>query len=109
MAPDETDTSPEENGHQRSGGDRVDWSDIDPYRGRIPPGHDSEWTIASISRRFKHGQHAGDAVDSPTGEPVRLGDPHWYVTIRRDQFPDTRGVTSQYNHYVFPDTDALAA
>lgn len=108
MDPDETDATPGKNGQQppQTRGDVVEWSAIESYRDQTPPGYDNEWTI---SRRFKHGQHADDVVKSPTGRSVTLGEPHWYVTCRRDRFPDLRSVTAEYEHHVFPDIAALEA
>lgn len=108
---DETDATPRKNGYQPPSeqGDDVAWIEIDAYRDRIPLGYDEEWTIRSISRRFAHGERASEVVESPTGESVTLGEPHWYVTAKRDRFPHTKNVTAEYDHFVFPDIPALAA
>jgi hypothetical protein len=82
---------------------------VTPFHGRTPLNHDSGWTISSISRRFAHGTRAETTVESPTGETVTLGEPHWYVTVKRDQYPERKTVTAEYDHYVFPETAALAA
>lgn len=104
-----TDT-PHDNGYQpRDDGDRVDWSAITSYRGRTAPDYESDWMIASISRRFAHGTRAETTDNSPTGETVTRGEPHWYVTVSRDRFPEKAIVSTEYDHYVFPDTAALAA
>jgi hypothetical protein len=111
MDTNETDVTPSTDGHQPPDeqGDAVDWSQITPYRGRAPPDHDDGWTVASISRRFAHGTRAESVVESPLGDDVTLGDPHWYVTLKRDQFPQVKSPTAEYEHYVFPDASALAA
>lgn len=111
MDSNEIDATPRANGQQPSSeqGDSGEWTAIDSYRDWTPPGHDDEWIISSISRRFAHGEPAADVVESPTGEPVTRGDPHWYVTIKRDRFAPPRTVTTEYEHCVFPDTTELAA
>jgi hypothetical protein len=102
--------TPRDNGsHPRDHGDNVDWAAITPYRGQTPPAHDDEWTVSSISRHFTPGTRAETVVGSPTGAAVTLGEPHWYVTVKRDQYPERKTVTAEYDHYVFPDTAALAA
>jgi hypothetical protein len=111
MDPNETDATPRDDGHQSPDeyGDRVDYSQVTPYRGRTPPGYDDGWTVASISRRFAHGIRAETTVESPLGEDVTLSDPHWYVTIKRDRFPQVASPTAEYEQYVFPDASTLAA
>jgi hypothetical protein len=110
MDTNETDVTPSDNGHNPPSeqGDSVDWSTVTPYRGRTPPGYEEGWTVSSISRRFAHGTRTETTVNSPTGETVTLGEPHWYVTVKRDQYPERKTVTAEYDHYVFPDTAALA-
>lgn len=111
MEPNNDDATPGKGDQQpsRTRGDPVEWSAIEPYRDQTPPGYDDEWTISTISRRFKHGQHAGDVIESPNGEAISLDEPHWYVTVRRDRYPNTRGVTADHEHHAFPDVAALEA
>ena len=103
--------TPQDDGHQppREQGDAVDWSQVTSYRGRTPPDHADGWTISSISRRFVHGTRTETAVNSPTGKAVILGEPHWYVTSKRDRFSNSNSPTTEYEHYVVPDASALAA
>lgn len=107
----ETDASPRNDGPQSPDeqGDTVDWSNVTPYRGRTPPDHDEGWRISSIPRRFLHGTRAATTGTIPTGEPVVLGDPHWYVTSKHDRFPASNSPTTEYEHYVFSDASTLAA
>ena len=107
----ETDATPSNDGQQPQStlGDVVDWSQVISYRGRTPPDHDDGWTILSISRRGCRARSAETTVNSPPGETVVLGDPHWYVTSKRDRFPNANSPTTEYEHYVVPDTSALAA
>ena len=110
MDANETDSLPRNDSHrQHEQSDTVEWSQGTPYCGRTPPGHDDGWTISTISRRFAHGACAESVGESPMGESVILGDAHWYVTIKRDQFPQSKRPTAEYDHYVVPDTNALAA
>jgi hypothetical protein len=107
----ETDATPRKDGHHPPSeqGDSVDWAAVTPYRGRTPLEYESDRTITSISRRFAHGKRAETTVNSPTGEIVTLGEPHWYVTVSRDRFPEKAAVSAEYDHYVFPDAAAFAA
>lgn len=96
MGPNKTDAIRRKNGQQssRTQGDPVKWSAIDPYRDQTP---DDEWTISTISRRFKHGQ------------AVTVGEPHCHVTCRHDRFPEAPAVTAEYDNHVFPVVAALEA
>jgi hypothetical protein len=111
MDSNETDVTPSEDGHNPPSkqGDSIDWAAVTPYRRRTPPGYDDDWTLSSISRRFAHGTRAETTIESPTGETVTLSEPHWDVTIKRDQFPQVKSPTAEYEHYVFPDASALVA
>ncbi len=93
----------------QTNGDSVQWSDIRLYQGRSPPGYSDEWTISTISWRFAHGERSDVIVESPTGENVTLGEPHWYVTLRCDRFPETAAVTAEFDSHVFGDIAALEA
>lgn len=46
---------------------------------------------------------------APTGQAVTLGEPHWYVTCRRNRFSEAPAVTAEYDNHVFPDVAALEA
>lgn len=75
----------------------------------MPPDHNDGWTITSISQRFAHGTQAETSVESPLGDDVTLDDPQWYVTITRDQFPQSKCPSIEYEHDIVSETNALAA
>ena len=79
----------------------------DRYHGQTPPGHGSEWKVATISKRVVTN---GGKVDTTvrceqTGEDVRLGDMHFYLTAKKDR--DWH--SPAFIHFVVRDEAALEA
>lgn len=79
----------------------------DQYRGRVPDDLEEDgWELSTIARRFRS---PGDETveDAVTGDMFETSTPHYYITLRRDPYPDSPGTTSEFRHYCVQDREAL--
>lgn len=85
---------------------------VERARGKTPPdpslSNQEEWTITTIAKRFRGSADEVETVPcAATGDPVDLGEIHYYVGARRDPTPHIRYSDSEYETWVVRDADAL--
>lgn len=72
------------------------------FCGRSPSDRDDEWTVATVARRATN--KSGATPCAVTNATVTLSEPHYYVTLKRE---DTGSVQpTEYEHLVVAE-DAL--